>query len=64
MRYIMGEILSSCPWRLLPGDSLSLATPFWYQRDFIHANARGKQALGRLLLEYFHPDDKFWAVNR
>jgi hypothetical protein len=36
----------------------------WYQRDFIHANARGKQALGRLLLEFFRPEDKFWAVNR
>lgn len=36
----------------------------WYQRDYIHANARGKQVLGRLLLEYFRPEDKFWAVNR
>lgn len=28
----------------------------WYQRDFVHANARGKQVLGRLLLEFFRPE--------
>jgi len=28
----------------------------WYQRDYIHANARGKQVLGRIVADFFQPD--------
>jgi hypothetical protein len=30
----------------------------WFLRDPIHGNNRGKQAVGRLLAEYFEPRDK------
>ncbi len=28
----------------------------WYQRDFVHANARGKQILGRVMEQFFAPE--------
>jgi len=28
----------------------------WYQRDFVHANSRGKQILGRIMERFFTPD--------
>ena len=28
----------------------------WYQRDFTHANSRGKQVLGRIMQQFFSPE--------
>ena len=44
MRTIWEDYLAHSPW---PRQ--------WYQRDFVHANARGKQILGRILQEFFRP---------
>ncbi len=30
----------------------------WYQRDFVHANARGKEIMGRMLAQFFAPDER------